>query len=156
MNLHFEYSDLVSQKNYEPLFRFYLDLVLKTLKIDCEDLFLSLSIIDDTLMHTLNLSYRKVDRSTDVLSFAFLEDEKINFQDKMLDLGEIYISLAKCEEQAPTYNLTLEEELAYLFIHGLLHLLGYDHDTLEKKQTMFALQDEIFKKGKDYGLPKID
>lgn len=156
MNLHFEYSDLVSQKNYEPLFRFYLDLVLKTLKIDCEDLFLSLSIIDDTLMHTLNLSYRKVDRSTDVLSFAFLEDDKINFQDKMLDLGEIYISLAKCEEQAPTYNLTLEEELAYLFIHGLLHLLGYDHDTLEKKQTMFALQDEIFKKGKDYGLPKID
>lgn len=156
MNLHFEYSDLVSQKNYEPLFRFYLDLVLKTLKIDCEDLFLSLSIIDDTLMHTLNLSYRKVDRSTDVLSFAFLEDEKINFQDKMLDLGEIYISLAKCEEQAPTYNLTLEEELAYLFIHGLLHLLGYNHDTLEKKQTMFALQDEIFKKGKDYGLPKID
>lgn len=156
MNLHFEYSDLVSQKNYEPLFRFYLDLVLKTLKIDCEDLFLSLSIIDDTLMHTLNLSYRKVDRSTDVLSFAFLEDEKINFQDKMLDLGEIYISLAKCEEQAPTYNLTLEEELAYLFIHGLLHLLGYDHDTLEKKQTMFALQDEIFKKGKDHGLPKID
>lgn len=156
MNLHFEYSDLVSQKNYEPLFRFYLDLVLKTLKIDCEDLFLSLSIIDDTLMHTLNLSYRKVDRSTDVLSFAFLENEQINFQDKMLDLGEIYISLAKCEEQAPTYNLTLEEELAYLFIHGLLHLLGYDHDTLEKKQTMFALQDEIFKKGKDYGLPKID
>lgn len=156
MNLHFEYSDLVSQKNYEPLFRFYLDLVLKTLKIDCEDLFLSLSIIDDTLMHTLNLSYRKVDRSTDVLSFAFLEDEKINFQDKMLDLGEIYISLAKCEEQAPIYNLTLEEELAYLFIHGLLHLLGYNHDTLEKKQTMFALQDEIFKKGKDYGLPKID
>lgn len=156
MNLHFEYSDLVSQKNYEPLFRFYLDLVLKTLKIDCEDLFLSLSIIDDTLMHTLNLSYRKVDRSTDVLSFAFLEDEKNNFQDKMLDLGEIYISLAKCEEQAPTYNLTLEEELAYLFIHGLLHLLGYDHDTLEKKQTMFSLQDEIFKKGKDYGLPKID
>lgn len=156
MNLHFEYSDLVSQKNYEPLFRFYLDLVLKTLKIDCEDLFLSLSIIDDTLMHTLNLSYRKVDRSTDVLSFAFLEDEIINFQDKMLDLGEIYISLAKCEEQAPTYNLTLEEELAYLFIHGLLHLLGYNHDTLEKKQTMFALQDEIFKKGKDYGLPKID
>lgn len=156
MNLHFEYSDLVSQKNYEPLFRFYLELVLKTLKIDCEDLFLSLSIIDDALMQTLNLSYRKIDRSTDVLSFAFLEGEKINFQDKMLDLGEIYISLAKCEEQAPTYNLTLEEELAYLFIHGLLHLLGYDHDTLEKKQTMFALQDEIFKKGLDYGLPKID
>ena len=156
MNLHFEYSDLVSQKNYEPLFHFYLELTLKTLKVTCEDLFLSLSIIDDTLMKTLNLSYRKVDRSTDVLSFAFLEGENLHYQDKMLDLGEIYISLAKCEEQAPMYNLTLEEELAYLFIHGLLHLLGYDHDTEEKKQTMFALQDEIFKKGKDYGLPKID
>ena len=80
-------------------------------------------------------------------SFAFLDGDK-NRDKKLkkagpLSIGEIYISVEKAEEQAKEYSHSLEREMSFLFVHGLLHLLGYDHMTEEDEKVMFKLQDEI-------------
>ena len=69
-------------------------------------------------------------------------DEKLHSK-TVVDLGEIYISLEKAIEQAKEYNHSLKRELTFLFLHGLLHLLGYDHMKEEDEKIMFNLQDEI-------------
>ena len=91
----------------------------------------------------LNKEYRQKDKPTDVLSFP-MEDEVM--------LGDIVISLDTAKNQAQEREIGLEREIAFLFIHGLLHLLGYDHETsVEDEKEMFALQEEILKKLIDYG-----
>ncbi len=101
-------------------------------------------IVDNEKIHEINKEYRGIDRPTDVISFA-LEDEK----DMLLDseagriLGDIYISLDKCIEQAKEYGHSFLRELAFLSVHGFLHLQGYDHMKKEDEEVMFKLQDEI-------------
>jgi len=75
-------------------------------------------LCSDYVIRRLNRLYRNKDRATDVLSFPFGDDDL---------LGEIYISLQRAKVQARRYGLTYEEELRRLLIHGLLHLMGYDH-----------------------------
>ena len=90
MNINFDFSDNVTKENYEPMFFHFLNETLNELGFEGEDIFVSLSIIDDKMMHELNRTYRGVDKTTDVLSFAFEEgDDKIV---GMRELGEIYIS----------------------------------------------------------------
>ena len=101
-------------------------------------------IVDNNRIHEINKEYRGIDRPTDVISFA-LEDEK----DMLLDseagriLGDIYISLDKCREQAKEYGHSFLRELAFLSVHGFLHLQGYDHMEKKDEEVMFGLQDEI-------------
>jgi len=93
-------------------------------------------------MHELNKKYRGVDRSTDVLSFAFEDNNKVWYNTRML--GEIYISIPKMKEQALEYGHSEKRELAFLVIHGLLHLLGYDHELGKKEEKeMFEKQELI-------------
>ncbi len=99
-------------------------------------------LTDDTEISQLNQEYRNISSATDVL--AFNQD----FQDpetKRLYLGDIVISMETVVEQAPKYNLTLDQECAFLAIHGTLHLLGYDHGTPEGKATMWEIQDKMLK-----------
>lgn len=104
---------------------------------------ISLLITNDETIHLLNKEYRQKDKPTDVLSFP-MEDEVM--------LGDIVISLDTAKNQAQERDIGLEREIAFLFIHGLLHLLGYDHETsAEDEKEMFALQEEILKKLIDYG-----
>lgn len=94
----------------------------------------------------LNSEYRKIDRVTDVISFALEDDE-----DKILDLrilGDIYICIDKMLEQAKEYGHSNKRELSFLTVHGLLHLLGYDHQTEEEEKEMFGLQDKILEEEK--------
>ena len=95
----------------------------------------------------MNREYRGIDRPTDVISFAFLDGEEnkeaLLHGTGPVSLGDIYISIDKAKEQAEEYGHPLERELSFLFVHGLLHLLGYDHMTKEDEQVMFKLQDEI-------------
>ncbi len=101
-------------------------------------------IIDNERIHEINKTYRGIDRPTDVISFA-LEDEK----DMVLDsdagriLGDIYISIDRCREQAIEYGHSFLRELAFLCVHGFLHLQGYDHMEKQDEEVMFKLQDEI-------------
>ena len=108
---------------------------------------ISVSIVDNAYIHEINKTYRGIDRETDVISFAFLDGDKN--KDKLLksnsivSLGDIYISLEKAQEQANSYGHSLNRELLFLFTHGLLHLLGYDHMKKEDEEIMFPLQDKI-------------
>ena len=105
------------------------------------------SLVDDETIHQVNRDYRNVDRVTDVISFAFNDDkdpkDQINSLDVQKMLGEILICLPQAKRQAVEIGNSLERELSFLFTHGLLHLLGYDHMTPEDEAIMFPLQEKI-------------
>ncbi len=105
------------------------------------------SLVDDETIHQVNRDYRNVDRVTDVISFAFNDDkdpkDQINSLDVQKMLGEILICLPQAKRQATEIGNSLERELSFLFTHGLLHLLGYDHMTPEDEAIMFPLQEMI-------------
>ena len=102
------------------------------------------SIIFVTLdeIHKLNKKYRGIDRPTDVISFA-LEDNPDVVYDSFRLLGDIYIAIDVAYDQAVEYNHSREREVCFLATHGLLHLLGYDHMTLEEEKVMFGKQEEL-------------
>lgn len=102
----------------------------------------SIIFVDNEEIHQINKERRGVDRATDVISFA-LEDSPDDF-DEFRILGDIFISIPKMQEQAKEYCHSEKRELSFLVVHGLLHLLGYDHMKSKKdEEIMFSLQDEI-------------
>ena len=101
----------------------------------------SIIFIDDTKMHELNLEYRGIDSTTDVLSFA-LEDNK-SISESIRVLGDIFVSIPKMQAQAKEYNHSEKRELSFLVCHGLLHLLGYDHTrSSEDEKIHFGKQEK--------------
>lgn len=99
----------------------------------------SLSIVDDREMHELNLRYRGVDRTTDVLSFP-LEEERPK---EPCLLGDIVVSAQRAVLQAEEYGHSLLREMSFLVVHGTLHLLGYDHMTPTEDEEMQRLQEDV-------------
>ena len=103
-------------------------------------------LVDNEEIHRINKEYRKKDSPTDVITFAIFADseetEKFIF-DGEINLGEIIISLDKIETQAKENNLTFIEELYYIIAHGILHLLGYDHQNENDYNFMVATQNKI-------------
>lgn len=99
------------------------------------------NIVSDAVMKRLNAKWRKINKTTDILSFAWQEDKKI----KSELLGQIYISFSQVTRQAKRSGVPADEETARVFVHGLLHLVGYDHDTKAKENKMFGLQEEIIR-----------
>lgn len=119
-------------------------------KLDLENVMFNVIIVDNESIHKINKEYRGIDRPTDVISFA-LEDEKQIDIPNMRVLGDIYISYDKVIEQAEEYKHSRKRELCFLGIHGLLHLLGYDHMNEEEEKEMFKLQKELLE---EYGIKK--
>lgn len=108
-----------------------------------------ITIVDDAEIHTLNRDYRNVDRSTDVLSFALDEEseeepELVGGPEEHL-LGDIIISAETAARQAEEFGHGLEREIVYLAVHGLLHLLGYDHMNDADKAVMRAKEEEALR-----------
>lgn len=101
----------------------------------------SILFVDDATIKKINLENRGIDRVTDVISFA-LEDGEEPFLSYRV-LGDIYISIPKMKEQAKEYGHSEKRELSFLVVHGLLHLLGYDHMEKEEEEIMFSLQEKI-------------
>ena len=101
---------------------------------------LSIVIIDNEQMQALNLHYRGIDSSTDVLSFPA---DFVDPDNEKTYLGDVIISYPKCLEQAQSANHSTSEELILLVVHGTLHLLGYDHIQYDEKKRMWSLQAEI-------------
>lgn len=99
-------------------------------------------IVDSNKIRELNKEYRNIDRVTDVISFALEDDDTFNLEDYRV-LGDIYICLEQALKQAEDYGHSFKRELSFLAIHGLLHLLGYDHMTLEEEKIMFKKQEEV-------------
>ena len=131
--------------NYEEIYSYLIEKAFKVLNLSFDPV-VSVSFIDNEEIHKINKEYRKIDRPTDVISFAFLdnEDRSKEYASVMpVILGDIYISLDKASEQAKEYGHSMKRELCFLFVHGLLHLLGYDHMKKEDEEIMFPLQDKI-------------
>lgn len=127
---------------------------LKQEKIDF-DVEVSVMYVDNEQIHKINKEHRGIDRPTDVLSFPMIDFDapcvpsydltnEIDPQTKCVPIGDIVISLEKAKEQAELYGHSIEREIAFLTIHSMLHLLGYDHETSSSdEETMFKRQDVI-------------
>ncbi len=107
-----------------------------------------ITIVDDEEIHALNRDYRNVDRPTDVLSFALDEDDED--EPELMEgqphlLGDIIISAETAKRQGEEFGHGLEREIVYLAVHGLLHLLGYDHMEEEDKVVMRAKEEEALR-----------
>ena len=142
-----------------------------------EGIELDLSIVSNEEIQVLNRDYRGLDKPTDVLSFALTEVtsefdvdfahlglteeaeetedlEETEFEEEEAipqHLGDIIISSPRAQEQAQDYGHSLDRELAFLAVHGFLHLNGYDHQTEEEAQEMFRIQEEVLT---TYGLTR--
>ena len=97
---------------------------------------MSVLLCNNEVIHQLNKEYRGIDRPTDVLSFALNEGDEIDVEVETHLIGDLIISLERTAEQAEEYGHPFERELAYLTVHGCLHILGYDHMTDEDKAEM--------------------
>ena len=107
-----------------------------------------ITIVDDEEIHQLNRDYRNVDRPTDVLSFALDEDDEDEpelLEGQLHLLGDIIISAETATRQAGEFGHGLEREIVHLAVHGLLHLLGYDHMVEEDKVVMRAKEEEALR-----------
>ena len=110
--------------------------------MNVENPLLNIIIVDNEKIQEINRDYRNKDAVTDVISFAFEEYQDVEYEDIRF-LGEIYISYERCVSQAEDYGHSIKREFCYLAVHGLLHLLGYDHMTDEDKKEMRTLEEEI-------------
>ncbi len=104
---------------------------------------ISLVFVDDAYIKGLNLQYRGIDRPTDVLSFAMQEGVSVPSLEEGIILGDVVISLPAAGRQAGEYGHSFQREAAYLAVHGLLHLLGYDHRDNEEQRVMRQKEEEI-------------
>lgn len=114
-----------------------------------------LSFVEEQEIYDLNRLYRNIDSATDVLSFNAIGnlsedlekfrdiDSEDDLEDEDLSIGDVVICIDYAIKQAEEKNISVKEELALLFVHGVLHLLGYDHETRDEAEEMFRLQDKI-------------
>lgn len=147
-------------KKYEEIIKHIIDYALmeEQVNIDYE---VSVILIDNEEIRKINNSMRKIDKVTDVLSFPMLEypEQKVYkevyskyaFNNSFLDegklvLGDIALSLEKCKEQSEEFNHSFIRECAYLTVHSVLHLLGYDHMIESDKAVMRKREEEILNK----------
>ncbi|WP_314394195.1 rRNA maturation RNase YbeY [uncultured Abiotrophia sp.] len=173
--------DIIDDQAYlasgqEKLLHEVIEVAAKYLNLP-EGIELDLSIVSNEEIQVLNRDYRGLDKPTDVLSFALTEVtsefdvdfahldlteeaeetedlEETEFEDEEAipqHLGDIIISYPRAQEQAQDYGHSLDRELAFLAVHGFLHLNGYDHQTEEEAQEMFRIQEEVLT---TYGLTR--
>ena len=118
--------------------------------IDPSQVSISVSFVDKKEIRSLNAQYRNVDKETDVLSFPAFDPGQIPSpedleEDEELAIGDVVICEEVCRKQAEEYGHSEEREIIYLFVHSVLHLLGYDHETEDDKQDMRAREEEVMK-----------
>ncbi len=142
--------NIVNRTKYRDLEQYYPELekyYRKTLNVlEMEDNYvLSLIICGPVTIRKINREYRNIDKVTDVISFALLDSEDaVEYEDRV-ELGDIFINRNRVLSQAEEYGHSVKREFVFLFVHGLLHLLGYDHMNEEDEKIMFDLQKKIVK-----------
>ena len=120
-------------------------LICNSEEIDPDRVSLNVSLVGGEEIHELNREYRGVDRVTDVLSFPQFSWEEYDMGWDEVSLGDVVMCLDKIEEQAKEFGHSKARETMYLFVHSVLHLLGYDHEEEEDKKLMRAREEEIMK-----------
>ena len=113
----------------------------------CNDVQISVTFVDDEGIRAINNSYRNIDKATDVLSFPLTDfegGEEPPTDEPEIALGDIVISLERARAQAAEFGHSFDREIAFLTVHSMLHLLGYDHvDSEEDDREMRARQSAI-------------
>ena len=145
MELCFDYGPYPAYSDLENRYASLMGTAFRLLEIK-PNYEVDVSLVDAKTIQDINRDYRHVDRVTDVISFAFEDDESPNsviLGDVPRMLGEIFICVPRALEQAKEIGNSEERELSFLFVHGLLHLLGYDHMKKEDEEIMFPLQEKI-------------
>ncbi|MBQ9834546.1 MAG: rRNA maturation RNase YbeY [Bacilli bacterium] len=137
--INYEINNLVNYEKYD-----YLDSVIKaTLKLEkVENAIFSIIFVDENEIQKINKEYREIDKITDVISFAFEDNANVLYNDIRI-LGDIYVCIPRMIDQAKEYGHSEKRELSFLVVHGLLHLLGYDHQTKEDEEIMFNKQELV-------------
>ena len=127
---------------YEEFFQTIASSTEKELKL-AKDLEISVTFVRSRTIHIINRDYRGIDRPTDVISFAIRDGLEDFIPDEEKDLGDLFINIDYARKQAREYGHSEKREIGFLFTHGLLHCLGYDHMNPTDEKKMFALQDRI-------------
>lgn len=125
--------------NLEVVFKKILKETLKQTKLKIKEFYVNFTSIDEIKL--INKKYRNKDNATDVISFRFDDNGLFNPIQ-----GEIYICIDIAIKQANEYHHSLKREICFLFLHGVLHLLGYDHLSKDDEEVMFGLQEIILNK----------
>jgi probable rRNA maturation factor len=134
-----KHSDLAE---FYPLLEEYYRKTLKALnKEDAYDL--SVIICGPISIRRINRDYRDIDKVTDVISFALLDGGEEYLYEENIELGDIFINRDRVLSQAEDYGHSVKREFVFLFVHGLLHLFGYDHMNEKDEKVMFDLQKKI-------------
>lgn len=137
------------EKQYESVIYLAVEesLLFERFEKECE---ISVSIVDNKEIQQINQQFRNINHPTDVLSFpqlTFEENEKPETNEKgEILLGDIILSIEKAKSQAQEYGHVLKREIAFLTVHSMLHLLGYDHMTEQEEKEMFDKQEKILEK----------
>ena len=100
---------------------------------------------NDEFIRKINKEYRGFDKPTDVISFALFCDDPNSIESDEINLGEIIVSVDTAKKQAKENNHSLQAEVYYLITHGILHLLGFDHQTQEEYNFMVDVQNKVMK-----------
>ena len=129
-------KEIEELKKLEEYMNFVVD------RLDIKEAVFNIIFVSNEEIHGINKNYRNTDRVTDVISFALEDNEEEAFNAFRL-LGDIYIAIDVAYDQAIEYNHSREREVCFLATHGILHLLGYDHMTIEEEKEMFEKQEEL-------------
>ena len=126
----------------------YKKLIRNVLKSEKNDKYFNVIFVTSDRIRQINNDYRGIDKVTDVISFALMENQDELFMEAIDELGDVFICIERAIEQANDYNHSVEREMGFLAVHGYLHLMGYDHMNPEDEKIMFGKQDEILNKAK--------
>lgn len=140
--LKFDFTNETKEKLTKAFFKKIVDKfydVLKTLidkKLLGKNGNIELVLVNDKVIHEMNLEYRKKDKATDVISFAYLEVTEFEKSRGDVIAGDIFISIDTAKRQAKEKGHDLKREMEILFVHGLLHCFGFDHKTDKQEAEM--------------------
>ena len=142
MKIYFEEEQVVSQEILDTMMK-AAELCIDAENIDVDRSEISVTFVDMEEIHQLNRDYREVDSPTDVLSFPQFDDLNDLPEEGEIALGDVVICKEKAEEQAEEFGHSFEREIIYLFVHSVLHLLGYDHMNEDEKKIMRRREEEV-------------
>ena len=149
--LQIVYDGIKEDKEKEDILKEVAKECFKQEKMKQEQFYISVTLTNNEKIKAINKEYRQIEKETDVLSFPMFEKEEIKQileekQNHQEILGDIVISIPKVEEQALEYGHAWKRELAYMFVHGFYHLMGYDHMEEEEKKEMRKKEENVLSK----------
>ena len=150
MKIYFEEGQAVSQEILDTMMK-AAEICVAAENIETDRTEISVTFVDMEEIHQLNMDYRQVDSPTDVLSFPQFDDLNDLPEEGEIALGDVVICEQKAREQAEEFGHSFEREIIYLFVHSVLHLLGYDHMDEDEKKIMRRAEEAAMEQ---LGLPQ--